>query len=135
MAAKLDPVTARMFGFLKLIGEALRSRRETKQLKQTTVADEARVSRSTYNEMESGQRMYRIDAFIRVLDILQFDIMRIFETPRPSRLSPHHEVLHRKVDELLSAGNHWPQTIEANINALHAMWKRGIKQRSNEAGA
>lgn len=122
-------------GFLKLIGDAIRERRESKNLKQSAISRDAGVSLSTYNEMESGQRMYRIDAFIRVLDVFQLDIMRIFEAPRPRRENPGHELLHKQLDELLSAPPRWSQGIELNIISLHGNWKREPKQKNHQAGS
>lgn len=79
--------------------------------------------REANQQMETAKRRYRIDTFLRVLQVFNLDIMRALETPQPRRANPKHEILHDKLDQLLSAHEPWPTVAAYNVEAVWLKWR------------
>ena len=120
---------------IELVGNTLKKKRSQRNITQAAVADEAGIPLASYQQMEAGKKLrYRIDTFLRVLYVFRCDIMLALnmQTPQPTRISPKREILHQRLDEMLSGGDKWLTIAETNIDSL---WERFKAERTKQPKA
>lgn len=88
---------------IELIAGRFRKRRENKDWKQESVAQQAGIPVSHYGSIERADRLYRIDTMIKILSALDFNILDAFKTSDAKTKQPKKErdpVRQRAIEQL-----------------------------------
>lgn len=112
---RVVPATARM---LASIGRKVRQLRGKHS--QEWLESASGVTRKIISEIELSKRDYQITSLLRVLSVLQEDDNQLFA----ASLNPAHQELHRKLQELLDAGDQWETAATTNIDGVYDYFKK-----------
>lgn len=120
---------------VKTIADRMKKRREELELTQDSVAEVADLYISHYGAIERGQKLYRIDTFIRILDVLAIDLLAVFPAKRkksatPPTKDPERSRLLDQVNEILDSGGEDAELAVMQISR----WHKGLPKKRPQEG-